>query len=163
MQTRTFTPLIPVQPLPPHPPTQSLLQLWDKEGGFDGLLGFSNGAAAAFLLAAHLQQDMVWRCGRYPYSYRGVWGSVGGLKQAGPRQQALPRLSSVVDGAPGGDAPCVNCGKVWESVGAGLVWSVEHDSRTQTPLEELEEWKSVEKCCQDPPHQASDTANPRCL
>lgn len=55
---------------------QSLLQLWDKEGGFDGLLGFSNGAAAAFLLAAHLQQDMVrsreecGKCGK-------VWQSWG--------------------------------------------------------------------------------------
>ena len=35
---------------------QALLQAWNDAGGFDGILGFSNGAAAAFLLSVHLAQ-----------------------------------------------------------------------------------------------------------
>ena len=97
---------------PPHfdsPPTpsrptlamQSLLQLWDKEGGFDGLLGFSNGAAAAFLLAAHLQQDMVWRCGEV-WEICGRWGHAFVPRS---HSQPLPSLSKAGFGVSPGGTP----------------------------------------------------------
>jgi hypothetical protein len=42
---------------------KALLAAWAAGGGYDGLLGFSNGAAASFLLASHMVQDKVrgWR------------------------------------------------------------------------------------------------------
>ena len=41
---------------PPLAALQVLLKAWGDAGGYDGILGFSNGAAAAFLLTAFLAQ-----------------------------------------------------------------------------------------------------------
>jgi predicted esterase len=73
---------------------EALSAAWAAHGGFDALLGFSNGAAAAALLAAHVAADP----SRFPGGLRCVVLAGGYLPQ--PLEQLLP--------PGGGQAPLVS-------------------------------------------------------
>ncbi len=60
----------------------ALQAAWEKHGGFDVILGFSNGAAAAFLLAAHVA------AGQQAAGEPGVGWAAGWLRGPGPGGEA---------------------------------------------------------------------------
>lgn len=88
----------------PHYSWQVLRNEWQRHGPFDGLLGFSNGAAAAFLLACRAVAEPVGRDTREGHRIHGACCRAvlrGGFQLASQACRAGGRPSF---------GPCHNCG-----------------------------------------------------